>query len=118
VRIVVDLPAPLGPRKPVTRPVATVKETSSTATLSPYFLVRPETVIMAARPGAGSVESWRGACLRGGGRHIGERPERTLNLPLPEGPTPVGVLARLRRCGRGPGGAAGAAAGRRTALPG
>jgi len=31
IRMVVDLPAPLGPRKPVTRPVAAVKETSSTA---------------------------------------------------------------------------------------
>jgi hypothetical protein len=31
IRMVVDLPAPFGPRKPVTRPVAAVKETSSTA---------------------------------------------------------------------------------------
>ena len=31
MRMVVDLPAPLGPRKPVTRPVAAVNETSSTA---------------------------------------------------------------------------------------
>lgn len=30
-RIVVDLPAPLGPRKPVTRPGEAVNETSSTA---------------------------------------------------------------------------------------
>src|ERR687898_886489 len=82
MRIVVDLPAPLGPRKPVTRPVATVKETSSTATLSPYFLVRPETLIMAARRCRGSEMSWHGASRRGGARHIGERPERTLNIPL------------------------------------
>ena len=31
MRMVVDLPAPLGPRKPVTRPGAAVKVTSSTA---------------------------------------------------------------------------------------
>ena len=38
--MVVDLPAPFGPRKPVTRPGSAVKETSSTAVKSPYFLVR------------------------------------------------------------------------------
>ena len=31
IRMVVDLPAPLGPRKPVTRPGWAVKVTSSTA---------------------------------------------------------------------------------------
>ena len=31
MRMVVDLPAPLGPKKPVTRPGWTTKETSSTA---------------------------------------------------------------------------------------
>jgi hypothetical protein len=35
MRMVVDLPAPLGPRKPVTRPVAAVKETLSTAVNRP-----------------------------------------------------------------------------------
>ena len=34
-RMVVDLPAPLGPRKPVTVPGSTVKEMWSTAVLSP-----------------------------------------------------------------------------------
>ena len=38
-RIVVDLPAPLGPRNPVTTPGRTVKLKSSTASLSPYRLV-------------------------------------------------------------------------------
>ena len=46
MRMVVDLPAPLGPRKPVTRPVAAVKDTSSTAVKAPYCLVRDSTVIM------------------------------------------------------------------------
>jgi hypothetical protein len=31
IRIVVDLPAPFGPRKPVTRPGSAVNETRSTA---------------------------------------------------------------------------------------
>jgi hypothetical protein len=35
-RIVVDLPAPFGPRKPVTRPGRAVKETSSTAVKPAY----------------------------------------------------------------------------------
>ena len=47
IRMVVDLPAPLGPRNPVTRPVAAVKLTSSTAGAPlPYFLVSESTVIM------------------------------------------------------------------------
>jgi hypothetical protein len=47
-RIVVDFPAPLGPRKPVTRPGCAVKLTSSTAVKRPYLLVTPSTVIMSA----------------------------------------------------------------------
>ena len=35
ILIVVDFPAPLGPRKPVTRPGRTTKEASSTATVWP-----------------------------------------------------------------------------------
>jgi hypothetical protein len=35
MRIVVDLPAPFGPRKPVTRPGSTVKSMPSTAVLAP-----------------------------------------------------------------------------------
>ena len=56
MRIVVDLPAPFGPRKPVTRPGRATKDTSSTARWAPYVLVTPSTVIMrlslvaAARP--------------------------------------------------------------------
>ena len=49
IRIVVDLPAPFGPRKPVTTPGRTVKVRSSTAVLSPYRLVSPCSSIMAAR---------------------------------------------------------------------
>ena len=35
MRMLVDLPAPLGPRKPVTLPGCAVKETSSTAVNAP-----------------------------------------------------------------------------------
>jgi len=45
-RIVVDFPAPLGPRNPVTRPRSAVKLTLSTAVKLPYLLVTPSTVIM------------------------------------------------------------------------
>src|SRR5690606_14109291 len=45
-RMVVDFPAPLGPRNPVTRPERAVNETSSTAVKPAYFLVSEVTVIM------------------------------------------------------------------------
>ena len=40
MRMVVDLPAPFGPRKPSTSPRATVKLTSSTACTGPNRLAR------------------------------------------------------------------------------
>jgi hypothetical protein len=46
MRIVVDLPAPLGPRNPSTSPFSTVNETSSTARFGPNDLVKCSTVIM------------------------------------------------------------------------
>ena len=46
MRMVVDLPAPFGPRKPVTRPGRAVKETSSTAVKPAYLRVSDSTVIM------------------------------------------------------------------------
>src|SRR5699024_2839436 len=49
MRIVVDFPAPFGPRNPVTWPGWTAKEMSLTATLGPYFFVRPSASIMATR---------------------------------------------------------------------
>ena len=50
MRIVVDLPAPFGPRNPVTRPGRAVKLTWSTAVNSPYFLVTDSRVIMRSVP--------------------------------------------------------------------
>src|SRR4051794_24744496 len=71
-RMVVDFPAPFGPRNPVTRPGLAVKETSSTARRPPYVLVSAVTSIM-------------GATLppRGGRPHRGAVPSRP--LPDPEG---------------------------------
>src|SRR6476646_6560377 len=44
--MVVDLPAPFGPRNPVTTPGSTTKLSRSTAVLSPYRLVSPSISIM------------------------------------------------------------------------
>ena len=46
MRIVVDLPAPFGPRKPSTSPRSTEKETPSTACLVPKIFVRLSTLII------------------------------------------------------------------------
>src|SRR3954451_19134316 len=46
MRMVVDLPAPFGPRKPSTSPRSTVKETPSTARLAPNVLTRLSILIM------------------------------------------------------------------------
>src|SRR5437763_4468538 len=53
--MVVDLPAPLGPRKPVTRPGSTENDRWSTATLGPKRLVRSRASIIVPGPGGGSV---------------------------------------------------------------
>ena len=47
-RMVVDFPAPLGPRKPVTMPGRTSNVRSSTATLAPYRLAKRVAVIIKA----------------------------------------------------------------------
>jgi hypothetical protein len=47
IRIVVVLPAPLGPRKPVTRPGRTWKDKRSTASVEPYRLLTSLTSITA-----------------------------------------------------------------------
>src|ERR1700733_4325515 len=48
MRMVVDLPAPLAPKKPSTSPGATENVRSSTASLSPYRLDKFFVVIMGA----------------------------------------------------------------------
>src|SRR4051794_35351511 len=47
IRRVVDLPAPLGPRKPCTSPVSTVRSRPSSARVRPKFLTSPDTEIAA-----------------------------------------------------------------------
>ncbi|CAM5714409.1 hypothetical protein SALBM135S_10175 [Streptomyces alboniger] len=44
--MVVDFPAPLGPRKPVTRPGRTLNVRASTARVVPYSLVRSWTSML------------------------------------------------------------------------
>ena len=51
--MVVDLPAPFGPRKPNVSPRATSKSMPRTASMSPYFLVSPETCTAGGRAPAG-----------------------------------------------------------------
>src|SRR5437867_5255019 len=46
IRIVVDFPAPFGPRKPTISPGATLNDTSRMAVTGPYCLVSPWTSIM------------------------------------------------------------------------
>src|SRR6202000_1830563 len=48
-RIVVDFPAPLGPRKPCTSPSCTVSSRPSSARTAPKFFVRPWISIGATR---------------------------------------------------------------------
>src|SRR5438874_13580880 len=64
--IVVDLPAPLGPRKPNTWPAGTLNDTSSTATSGPNFLTR---LRISSIP---SLRRRRPGCLtRGGAGYAG-----------------------------------------------
>src|SRR6185436_15417830 len=46
MRMVVDLPEPLGPRKPTTSPRSTLNEMPSTARLAPKFFTRFSILIM------------------------------------------------------------------------
>src|SRR3712207_9531565 len=55
IRMVVVLPAPFGPRKPVTVPGSSSNDTRSTTVRSPYLLVSPLTVIMGLLPLGRSV---------------------------------------------------------------
>jgi hypothetical protein len=57
IRIVVDFPAPFGPRNPVTTPGSTTKLSPSTAVLSPYRLVRPSISII-VDPSLDVLGSW------------------------------------------------------------
>src|SRR6266705_1180017 len=82
-RMVVDFPAPFGPRNPVMRPGASSKDRSLTAVTVPYRLVSASTamVLMAVPPeGVVHVVRWTlptvgGAAAPGAGRQ--DAPSRT-----------------------------------------
>src|SRR5262249_39222286 len=100
-RMVVLLPAPCGPKKPVTRPEATSNESPSTATVDPYRLVRPRTSITWVLQSAESGPDHPPGCSRPAwpsARPIHSRPARGLlhdqkigRLALPLGRARAGV---------------------------
>src|ERR1700680_2903933 len=71
-RMVVVLPAPLGPRKPTICPFSTSNEILSTATVRAYRLVRPSTLIILVCPG----QNRRGSCHLGFYRRCEGAPKR------------------------------------------
>ena len=68
--MVVVFPAPLGPRKPNVSPLLTSKSIPRTASSSPYFLVKPETVLpapavaVAPEVSFAKVRAYRGHAVR------------------------------------------------------
>ena len=62
IRIVVDLPAPLGPRKPSTSPRDTLNEMSSTAVKAPKRLVSPAISIRSRLALSGHAAPPHGPC--------------------------------------------------------
>src|ERR1700722_12727197 len=54
--MVVVLPAPFGPRKPVTFPGVTLNDRSLTAIFSPYLLLSPRTSIIANVPSGSTFQ--------------------------------------------------------------
>src|ERR1700685_3995163 len=100
--MVVVLPAPLGPRNPVTRPGLTLKLRPSTANFVPYRLVRPLTSISWPVTGTGFL-AWASAYFAVGfsvGFSAGRRP----NAHSPSGPLPPEEGLGIRICLRPPDG--------------
>src|SRR5580700_8028419 len=73
MRMVVVLPAPLGPRKPKTSPLSMARSRSRTAVNSPYFLLRCSNAIMTIR--FDTDRHWRRGAVNGG-------PDRTRTCDL------------------------------------
>src|SRR3954447_20916775 len=71
--MVVVLPAPFGPRKPVTVPGSSSKDTWSTTVRSPYFLVSPLTSIIGASARGRSVRPRGEPCRGSPGHRVGRR---------------------------------------------
>src|SRR5262245_6424965 len=97
-RMVVDFPAPFGPRNPVTRPGWAVKETLSTARRPPYVLVSAVTSIMATTLSSGAGRPHRGAVPS----HPLPDPEKFSGSPLAAvfPPSRQKLPLRPRRVGR------------------
>src|SRR5262252_3299148 len=93
IRIVVDLPAPFGPRKPVTMPGWTTKSSPSTASFSPYRLLRFSTSIIAC-PAIGDAGNSGTPPTLGITRPIRHRP-RDHKIGRPH--TPQGLAAGPQR---------------------
>ena len=73
-RMVVDLPAPFGPRKPMTTPRATEKLTSSTATIAPNLLLKDSTSIRSAIRFVSPLARYLGEVTPGRGRQVRQNP--------------------------------------------
>src|SRR4051812_33115737 len=103
IRIVVVLPAPFGPRKPVTVPGSRVKDTWSTTVRAPYCLVSPLTSIMRASARGRSVRPRGELCREGPGHRVGRtaRPEVTGGRSNVIRKLTRGALFRATRAGRG-----------------
>src|SRR5215468_3847608 len=86
IRIVVDLPAPFGPRKPVTTPGWTTKSSPATASFSPYRLLRFSTSIIACsligNAGNSGTPPTLGITRPARHRPSGHKPSRP---PMPQG---------------------------------
>src|SRR6266487_2413822 len=79
MRMVVVLPAPLGPRNPYTSPVSTFRSSPFKARVVPKFLTSPDTTIACAMR-----ESWHRLCAR------------RLNYSLVRRPSPLNSLGTDR----------------------
>ena len=102
IRIEVDLPAPFGPRKPVTRPAGATKLMSSTTVVARYFLDRESMVIMVdrlpvsipARWFMALLLGWLTACLNARNAAASARRREVAlgsDQPMSCGPTQVGL---------------------------
>src|SRR3954463_1324659 len=123
MRMVVDLPAPLGPRKPSTSPRSTLKEMPSTARLAPNVLTRLSILIMLEGRNYRSTREpenhasyrfarrWPAVCSlprprqrpglshQAGAHHRAVRPRRRFGFHRAlHRPAPVGLLRRAGDC--------------------
>src|SRR5438046_9954504 len=95
IRMVVDLPAPLGPRNPTISPGATENETSRMAVMGPYNLVRPRTSIIPDGPTADYTRGAAGIPVGAAARsdeHLADLVPEGEALPVKPEHAAVGML--------------------------